>query len=269
MQRAASHLGASDSAQAARCFNYRGVVKAWLADWYGAEADFRKARDIAETIGDRVGLTTQWNNLACVALERGEWAEAEERLSRAEDIHLNLALGNDASLPIALNRADLFFYQGYTQRAEAAYAEAVKMCEEQESTDRRSEAIACLGLIALQRGKMKAALELWELLQHLESPATTGLGTRERFKVAWFARAMVSNGAGYDSLVEAADRERQRDLPSYLKLRWLSVIFGEDTTINRNEAREALQARDMGWFCHVVNRWSRTAQKPSFVMHDG
>jgi tetratricopeptide (TPR) repeat protein len=269
MQRAASHLRVSESAQVARYFNYRGVVKAWLADWFGAEADFRKARDIAETIGDRVGLTTQWNNLACVALERGEWAEAEERLSRAEDIHVNLAFSNDASLPIALNRADLLFYQGYMVRAEAAYADAVKMCEEQESTDRRSEAIACLGLIALQRGKTKAALELWELLRRLESPATTGLGTRERFKVAWFSRAMASNGAGCNYLVEAADRERHRDLPSYLKLRWLSVIFDESTTIDRNEVREALHARDMGWFCHVVNRWSRAAQNPSIVRQEG
>jgi len=269
MQRAAPHLKVSDSPQVARFFNYRGVVKAWLADWYGAEADFTKARDITDTLGDRVGLTTQWNNLACVALERGEWAEAEERLSRAEDIHMDLALGNDASLPIVLNRGDLLFYQGYIRRAEAAYSDAVKMCEEQESTDRRSEAIACLGLVALQRGKVKAALELWELLKRLESPAAVGLGTRERFKVAWFARAMISNGAGCNTLVEAADRERQRDLPSYLKLRWLSVIIDDNATIDKNEVREALQARDMGWFCHVVNRWSQAAQCPSTVMHDG
>jgi len=266
MQRAAPHVREAYSAQIARYFNYRGVVKAWLADWYGAEADFTKARDIADNSGDRVGLTTQWNNLACVALERGEWAEAHERLSRAEDIHRNLGLSNDASLPIVLNRADLLFYQGYLGPAEAAYAEAVRMCEEQESSDRRREALACLGLIALQRGKKKAALRIWKSLKGLQSSTENGLGTRERFKVAWFWSAMTSDAGSPSALLEAADRERQRDLPSYLKLRWLSVILDSDPTINRSEVKEALQANDMGWFCHVANRWVRTAQPASDVM---
>jgi tetratricopeptide (TPR) repeat protein len=261
LERANLHVPASDHSQATRYYNYRGVVKAWLADWDGAEADFHKARKIAETTGDRVGLTTQWNNLACVALERGEWGEAQDRLNKAERAHREICFSNDASLPIVLNRADLLFYQGYSAPAADAYTRAVKICEEQESNDRRGEALACLGLVALQRGQGEEAKRLWQILCETEARSDYELGTRERFKIAWFSSAMASNMEADGRLLRAAEREKERDRPSHLKLLWLSTVLEQDEAVDRNAAKEALQAHGLGWFCHVANRWTRLAMR--------
>lgn len=245
--------------QQGRYFTYRGIVRAWLADWDGAEADFNSSRTLAERTADRVALMTQWNNLACVALERGDWATAEERLERAVKVQAGLELSNDTSLPIVLNKANLQFYQGYTPQAAETYSVAAQMCDEQASSEHASEVLACLGLVALQRGERHQAEEYWRSMSWSEESRTHGLGTRERFKVAWFTSVMNAGALESRLLLEAAEQERERDLPSHLKLLWLDVILASRPEDDRRHVSDLLKQYDLTWFCHFGKRWARMA----------
>lgn len=262
---ALDHLGHAEAyvrnaqvRQKNRYFTYRGIVRAWLADWEGAEADFNRSRTLAEETADRVALMTQWNNLACIALERGDWGAAEDRLEKAAQVQGGLAVDNDTSLPITLNKANLHFYQGYAPQAAETYYAAAQMCDEQASSDRTSEVLACLGLVALQRREREKADEYYRSIQASTESYSYGLGTRERFKVAWFTSVMKPGALEARFLLEAAQHERDRDLPSHLKLLWLDAMLAQ----HENEAqrlRDILKEYDLGWFCHFGRRWARMA----------
>lgn len=257
LKHAESCVGSAHARQQSRYFTYRGIVRAWLADWEGAEADFNRSRTLAERTADRVGLMTQWNNLACVALERGDWATADDRLERAIKVQAELEVSNDTSLPITLNRGNLQFYQGYTPQAAEIYRDAAKMCDEQASSDRRSEVFACLGLVALQRGERERAEQYWRSILPLQEPCERGLGSRERFKIAWLTSVMKPGALKSGFLLEVAQQERERDLPSHLKLLWLDAILAPRSDEDRHRVRELLRQHDLAWFCHFGRRWAR------------
>lgn len=253
---AEEYVRGAEVRQLVRYFTYRGIVKAWLANWDGAEADFEYSRVLAARSADRVGMMTQWNNLACIALERGEWSTAEERLSRAAHLQSGLDLSNDTILPITLNEANLLFYQGYLPGATTAYASAATMCDEQESSDRTAEITACQGLVALQRGQREAAHRYWNALRESRQP---GLGARERFKVAWFNRVMIPEVVGPDYLLNVAEDEGQKDVPSRLKLLWLDVLLSNRDQDSRTRARQLLKDHGLDWFCYFATRWARSS----------
>jgi tetratricopeptide (TPR) repeat protein len=245
--------------QQSRYYTYRGVVRAWLADWEGAEADFNSSRSLAERMADRVALMTQWNNLACIALERGDWGTAEDRLERATKAQAGLEMSNDTSLPITLNRANLQFYQGYAPQAAETYRAAAQMCDQQASSDRTSEVLACLGLVALQRGNRDQAEQCWQSMSLPDALCNHVFGTRERFKVAWFASVMNPGALESRVLLEIAQQEKERDVPSHLKLLWLDAILASRIEDDRRRVRDLLRQHDLAWFCHFGKRWARMA----------
>jgi DNA-binding SARP family transcriptional activator len=257
LKHAESCVGNAQARQQGRYFTYRGIVRAWLADWEGAEADFNRSRTLAERTADRVALMTQWNNLACVALERGDWGTADDRLERAIKAMAGLEVSNDTSLPITLNRGNLQFYQGYTPQAAKIYCDAAQMCDEQASSDRRSEVFACLGLVALQRGEREQAQRYWQSISPQQESCERCLGSRERFKVAWLTSVMKPGALESGFLLEVAQQEKERDLPSHLKLLWLDAILAARSDEERRRVRALLSQHDLAWFCHFGRRWAR------------
>ena len=258
LEHAENRVSNAQNRQQSRYYTYRGIVRAWLADWEGAEADFNRSRTLAERTADRVALMTQWNNLACVALERGDWGTAADRLERAIKVQAGLDVSNDTSLPITLNRGNLKFYQGYAPQAAEIYREAAQMCDEQASSDRRSEVVACLGLVALQRGEREQAEQYWRSISPSSGADERGLGSRERFKVAWLASVMKPDALASGFLLEVAQQEKERDLPSHLKLLWLDAVLAARSDKERRHVRELLKQHDLAWFCHFGRRWART-----------
>ena len=259
LSQAESHVEKTPSRQTSRYFTYRGIVRAWLADWEAAEADFNCSRMLAEQTADCVGLMTEWNNLACVALERGDWGLAEDRLARAVEVQSRLHMSNDTSLPITLNRANLQFYQGYGPQAAKTYSLAVQMCDELAATDRRNEALACLGLVALQRRDRETAERHWRSIKSSWESDSIGLGARERFKIAWFASVMLPASLESGQLLVEAQTEKERDVPSYLKLLWLNAMLAPQGDVERRRIGAMLRKRGLSWFCHFGRRWVHMA----------
>lgn len=260
---AVRHLAAAQSyAQLAgpdqelRYLALRGLVRTRLAQWDAAEADFLQAQKAAARLGDQVALIRLWNNLACVSLGMGAWDSADKRLSNAEAIQSNISEETDLDIPVALNRANLLFYQGFLGEAAAGYAKAESMCGDRCSPEYIPEILSCLGLVALQRGSQRTANELWGRLQDARLRVGS-IGYQERFKVEWFTVAMSKSHSDESSLLTAAADEEKRDIPGHLKLLMLDAILMRRPESRLVEVRVQLLAKDMGWFCYVARRWHR------------
>lgn len=254
---AAESLPGGSPAQVGRFLTLRGVIQAWLGQWDSAESDFLAERDSAQAKADQVRLATAWSNLACIALERGNWELASDRIQRASEVEATLDENSGSKLPILTNSANLLFYQGFLRKATRAYTLAGQVCHQQENPGSQLEVSSCLGLIALQRGDRRDADVHWRRVRDLQAASGIGVGIRERFKVEWFRAAML--GPSHASLAEAAEREKDRDYPSYLKLLWLDSQILDKPSTNPLEIEQMLREYELSWFCHVARRWSRGA----------
>jgi tetratricopeptide (TPR) repeat protein len=252
---AAGSLSGGSCAQVGRYLTLRGVMRAWLGEWDKAEADFLAEKNVAQTKADQVRLVAAWNNLACIALERGNWALAKDRIGRAREVEATLDENSGSRLPILTNHANLFFYQGFLSQATEAYSLAGQVCKAQGNPGGELEISSCLGLIALQRGDSRKASEHWRRVNDLQTGNAIGVGIRERFKVEWFRAAML--GPSHASLADAAEREKDRDYPSHLKLLWLDTQVLDKPSTNAQEVEQLLRDYEQSWFCHVAKRWSR------------
>ena len=242
--------------QELRYFALRGLVRTRLAEWDAAEADFLKAQKTAARLGDQVALIRLWNNLACVSLGMGAWDLTDKRLSSAEAIQSKMSDETDLGIPLALNRANLLFYQGFLGEAAASYANAELMCDDRRSPEYIPEILSCLGLVALQRGSRASANDLWDRLQAAKQRVGS-IGYQERFKVEWFTVAMSTPHTDESRLLAAAADEEKRDIPGHLKLLLLDAILMRRSESRLAGVRGQLLAKDMGWFSHVARRWHR------------
>ena len=242
--------------QELRYLALRGLVRTRLAEWDAAEADFYEAQKIAIRLGDQVALVRLKNNLACVSLGMGRWDCADSRLGEAEAIQSGMSNQTDLSIPVALNRANLLFYQGFLAEAATNYATVESMCVDQHSPEYIPEILSCLGLVALQRGARSTAHDLWRRLIAVLPPGGS-IGNQERFKVEWFLSAMQTDTTRESSLLVAAADEEKRDIPGHLKLLMLDAVLMCRSEARLGQVRGQLMARNMTWFSHVARRWHR------------
>lgn len=253
--------------QELRYLALRGLVRTRLAEWDAAEADFLKAQKIAMRLGDQVALVRLKNNLACISLGMGAWDLADSRLSDAESIQSGMSEQTDLSIPVALNRANLLFYQGFLAEAATSYATVESMCGDQHSPEYIPEVLSCLGLVALQRGARPAANDLLERLITV-LPQGGSVGNQERFKVEWFLSAMQAEHTHESCLQVAAAEEERRDVPGHLKLLMLDAVLMHRPEARLAQVRDQLAGKSMAWFSHVARRWYRMSAIHS-VSHSG
>ena len=256
IEEAEDHLSGTTQYERMRYFGFRGYVRSRLAKWDAAEVDLLRSLEAATTTGDLLTRIRLWNNLACLSTERGHWSSSTDRIEEAAQLQATLIGRSDTSLSIVLNRANLYFYQGLLRKAVELYQRAGELCEADGILGTRVEVHSCLGLVALQRSKMDEARHEWNRVQELRNREGVLGGTQERFKYAWFSDWMSGTT---DSLREAAAEEKERDVPSYAKLKWLIALLGESDSARRDEAREFLHRLEMAWFARFSERWVRHA----------
>ena len=214
---------------------------------------------MAGQLGDNVALVRMWNNLACVSLGIGDWAEAGCQLRQAEAIQSTISSNSDLSIPVALNMANLAFYQGQLSEARDRYAHIEDLCERQQSPEYVPEVVSCLGLVALQRGDRVAAHDYWNSLRMIQDRIGPA-GSQERFKAAWFDAVMSDHPLDSDVLVEAAAAEESKDVPGHLKLLMLDSILYRQSEADFVERSSRLRQEGMSWFPHFARRWHRMAR---------
>jgi DNA-binding SARP family transcriptional activator/tetratricopeptide (TPR) repeat protein len=245
----------------------RGTISIRMAKWDEGEHEFHVALSEASRRNDLVQQAGLWNNLACAALEQGDWGRFNEWAGKVENVQVCDTL--DTLLLLTLNRANALFYQGKAEAAATLFGDALDWAEKSGSAEFLPEILSCQGLIALQLGDATSTRRTWKRV--LETQPTQLLGPQELFKYEWFCafmgRSLEIQGSP-ERLMKAARTQSRLDTPSYLKLMWLgAAIFGENFTQlgdrNTNEIRQGLFDNRLGWFAGFAKRWVRSAAAKS------
>ena len=245
----------------------RGTVAIRMARWDEGEYEFSEALRHASKRNDLVQQAGLWNNLACSALEQGDWSRFSEWAGKVEDVRVCDTL--DTLLLLTLNRANALFYQGRAQAAVSLYGRALETVDATGSAEFRPEILSCQGLIALQLGDTTEVGRVWRDI--LGTTPSQLLGTQELFKYEWF-RAFMGKNLGLDgtpeTLLAAAREQSKLDVLSHYKLMWLgSVLFGDTfATLAGRQARDSrrdLFDNRLGWFAGFAQRWARAAAAKS------
>jgi hypothetical protein len=131
-----------------------------------------------------------------------------------------------------------------------------------------SEAIAGLGLVALQEGRLKTAEELYGAL---DESSASNVFQDDWYRVAWFRASILLLTCPNDTvdfLVNAAERAAAYDVLSHLKLRFLAAVLrpspaggaSGDKEATRHTAARMLRRHGLGWFVRVATRWWDTTK---------
>ncbi len=241
----------------------RGGGAQRMGQWDVSEHILRQAYDAAKKTNDTLQVATVLTNLACTAVERGSWDEAQEHSRAAGKLHEALSTALDVLIPLRLNVANLAFYQGKVREAYSLYMEVYQTAAGSDYTEFKTEVEACLGLAALQL-RDTPAVRRW--LQECETRETSLNGMQERFKVEWFwayCHRREDPESVHERLVRVANSQDAVDRIGSLKLKWLAEILlpnaSGTTGVTKAETRRILLDADLGWFVHFSDRWRRLA----------
>ena len=236
---------------------------AYLRDgnWDASEHFGREAHRVARAEGDLVHQATALNNLACGAMEHGEWDKADSYFAAVEKLHTTIHAALDATLPLLMNRANLHFYRGEPALARELYLECRRITMTQGISEFNLELQACVGLTSLQIGDARSAGIEWTALATASRDVEA---IQERFKVEWFRSYMLHRAGSDDEgrRLQSVSREyADSDVLQAAKLRWLGALF--EAQLNQTPKLEVLerelQRAGLRWFCYFTKRWVRSA----------
>jgi tetratricopeptide (TPR) repeat protein len=232
-----------------------------MANWDRGEAELRGALEIASKRNDFVQLSGLWNNLACSALEQGDWVRFEECAEHVETIAAELPDPIDAALPMMLNKANSKFYQGRSKEALALYCQAFEMANQAGSEEFIPELLACKGLTALQLGFRADADQAWQDLGTLRTDLKSG--SQEEFKLEWLAAYMNRRQGPEEAkkrIREAAEMQEDLDYPGHLKLLVLTRLLFKDSELDASAVQEKVSEAGLSWFPRFASRWLKSAE---------
>ncbi|MCK4472247.1 MAG: tetratricopeptide repeat protein, partial [Anaerolineae bacterium] len=144
----------------ARSLNNLGTLKYASGDWDGAQADYGRAVEVHERIGEVEGLALACTNLGVLYTDRGEWAKAEEHLHRAFTIAQHIAHPSQLAL-VHMSLGRLYLLQArwtdcarHLDAAISLYAGAGDY-----AMQNLSDAYELQGRLHLEQGQPDAALQ--------------------------------------------------------------------------------------------------------------
>jgi DNA-binding SARP family transcriptional activator/tetratricopeptide (TPR) repeat protein len=231
------------------------------AEWDRAERYASLAFESASQAGDFVQQANSLNNLACIALEAGQWDRVRSHLRKIEERFEALHSAHDATLPLMMNEANVLLYQGHTKEAMQRYSECRLVARTNCIREFDLELSACIGLAGLVLGDDREVTSSWQELKEIQSDDL--IGTQERFKIEWFRGVMIGLDGDRDSveskLNELAEIYRDKDRLESAKLFWLGRLLAgriSDGEVLSTEL-ERLGSVGLRWFGYFSRRLMR------------
>jgi tetratricopeptide (TPR) repeat protein len=248
-----------------RAWLLRGLANLRLARWDEAEYESGRALAVAREENDVLQLASALTNLACSAIERGDWPEAERLNRRTMALHQALQVALDATLPIRLNTANLSFYQGRAADALNLYSQTLAVARKHSLAEFHAELEACVGLTALQTGETALVEQSTRTLQEWKEDELRGV--QERFKIEWFLGYIRRDWTArevWERLERVAVEQQRIDKLNCLKLRWLQhllvpTLSAELAGRDIGAVHSDLRSVGLGWFVSFTRRWLRIA----------
>jgi predicted ATPase/class 3 adenylate cyclase len=189
-RRALALAGTASTAAAARAHNALLATLARLGRFDEARDAGRAGLEIARACGDRVVQAHLLNNLASVAMDAGDLAEAESLYAQAID-HFNASGHRWGEAGARGNLANLSMTTGRAELARDQLADNLRLCAE---VGNRSSAVHCLF------AQSQVLLALGEPAAALESAAEAGRIAREIGDRHIEAQALSTGGQAWAAL---------------------------------------------------------------------
>ena len=256
LREAATLAAGAEAEWQERIMLLRGMVAQRQARWDQAYHYFKAAETSAQVRNDLLKLTAIWNNLACWAMEQGEWLDVDSHLQKVEKVQSRLPDPLDVALLVNLNRATSLFYQGRAREAEPLFAVTKDAAMNSGANEFIPQLDAWLALAHLQKGNRDVAQEIWESLRDVELEDSKG--AQEFYHLEWL-HAFMTRDEPYarGRLRNAAAIMDDLDRVSGWKLRCVeTVLFGGHSAVEP-ELRELMTEQRVGWFPYFLSRWFR------------
>jgi predicted ATPase/DNA-binding SARP family transcriptional activator len=169
----------------------RALLRAWLGEFAGAEADGNELLTLAENTNDTGLRARAIDRLALAAQQRGDWAQA--RALYEELAALSRRTSETRGLGIALNNlADIALNEDRYEQAAALCAEAVEIARAERNIERLATTLSNLGSALLALGRARdAARHLAESLRHSQQ---LGLAEHAAYALDGLGAAAVALG---------------------------------------------------------------------------
>jgi tetratricopeptide (TPR) repeat protein len=246
-----------------------GVAAARGAQWDRAEHYFTEGLGKASEHRDVILTVSMLNNLACCALEQGNWDTAEHLFERINAATSSLPQRLYVKIGPEINRGTYYFYTEQPSKALAIFNPLLDLVEGSGIGASTPDLHACMGLIALQQGRENRAQTHYEAVASVSDDHLQAV--QDRFKILWlngYMRFREKPHAAIRYLREAADRDARTDVVSAAKSQWLASLLSagsmDDFTLadgDESDSVQTLQAHGLKWFAYFSRRWLRRAEQ--------
>ncbi|MFL6140864.1 MAG: CHAT domain-containing protein [Labedaea sp.] len=225
----------------ANALNGRGVVRAYLRRFAGADQDLATAGELYAALGEHERAATCLHNRGWVALRAGNVAES----LRCYDAAVHNGLRTGARAEVLVDRADTLLAAGLAVEAAAVLGTAAELLANTGRTMRLAEAWLCLARCALRSGSRdlarRAANRAAELfrVQRRAGWLAAAESVLARLDGAAPAREIARRCARHGFLVDAAE---------------LWVAVGDPDLLRRTAAgrsRGPVRLRALGWLARA------------------
>lgn len=245
-----------------------GVAAARAAHWDRAEYYFRQGLRRAQDQRDVKLTVSMLNNLACCAVEQGDWSTARRLFEDITAATSNLPERMYAKIGPEINRGTFYFYTERADKALSIFDPLLQLVELSGIGASSPDLHACMGLIALQQGRRRRAQMHHKKVASLSDVQLQAV--QDRFKVLWlnaFMRFQEEPSEAISYLREAAERDAETDVVSAAKSRWLASLLAQgpgkkigSRSDGDHGSVEALQQHGLKWFAYFSRRWLRRAE---------
>lgn len=145
------YLAANDRRGVAQAATLEGIALERQGDYWGAKRKYEESLAIYRETGNRLSVSSEYDNLGDVVLYLGDLAGARRNYAEALSIYRDMGDQNGVAL-VTLGLGDVFLAQGKHSEAKRRYSEALEICRKLGNRSREASALSSLAKVQRMEG---------------------------------------------------------------------------------------------------------------------
>jgi DNA-binding winged helix-turn-helix (wHTH) protein/tetratricopeptide (TPR) repeat protein len=145
------YLAANDRRGVAQAATLEGIALERQGDYWGAKKKYEESLAIYRETGNRLSVSSEYDNLGDVDLFAGDLAGARRNYAEALTIYREMGDQNGAAL-VLLGLGDVQLAQGKHSEAKRRYSEALEICRRLGNRSREASALSSLANVQRMEG---------------------------------------------------------------------------------------------------------------------
>jgi eukaryotic-like serine/threonine-protein kinase len=150
------YLAANDRRGVAQAATLEGIALERQGDYWGAKKKYEESLAIYRETGNRISVSSEYDNLGDVVLYLGDLAGARRNYAEALTIYREMGDQNGVAL-VTLGLGDVLLAQGKHSEAKRKYAEALEICRKLGNRSREASALSSLAKVQRIEGDTSEA----------------------------------------------------------------------------------------------------------------